>query len=950
MGKIRDGPFKIKEKGKSIRYFLTMKKVRNKMSFKTLFLTVVMLITVLTGMASSASVVGLAFLEGEYDHSDIRVIFCKEFFPWTCDTAITNSSGDYSKTGLLPGYYDITLEFSCLGWESQSFENIYIIGNMDWRDNPDTLLKISLEGELSGEICRPGIYDITDDISVEDGEELVICGGAQFLFKGHYIFTIEGLLFADGSIDDSIVFSSEVSDTTWGGIRFSNADGSNSLNYCRIENGDAAVDDNDGGGVYCYNTNLSVNNCMIIKNVADFQGGGMYFSHCDEINIERTVIAGNVVGEDGLGGGLAFNTSYAYLKHNTIALNEAEYGCAIACIATDPEPTPRAVVVDTNSILYPNDCMEAIYLIGNASCTSNYCDIEGGWTPDTTNIDCDPMFIDPENFDFHLHQGSCCINAGCPSSLYDPDGTIADIGVYPYNVNCGELCDYIGRCNQNLNYSFYEGYWGGGFWNFTDEQTTSIRDGEWGKLNVLPEADYNYFLMNIHGQTGSVSPNLTIAIYNYSVIAACDPATCDTMDLIRIPGTYIDCSVEGLAFESGFEKFWYSAWTDEEVGYLIHLNGNGSVIDTFEVTPYHITGLAYDSQNEHLWGIVEGNPDAFIEFDISNDTVQIIQGPITVPWDSSTSYGAAGLDYDESHNQLIAVNKSNNTVDYFVDIAPADSGGGIALKEKCCAEYTPDPWGIALNQDDKVVTVSGSPEDGPFPLDQYSQLLPPVSIIMVPDDPPVSVLQGGCFTFTGILINNTDQNLYGDVWIYIDLPTGYRYGPIETFNDIYLEANDTLVSEDVEQCVPNDADPGLYRYFAECGDLPNYPSDSSFFEFTVVSSLAKGAKNWTLSDWFVTKPDQNIIEGLPRIYSLSQNYPNPFNATTTIEYTLPKETNVKLDIYNILGQKVEIVVDETQKAGYKSVQWDASKYSSGVYFYKLSAGEQIFTKRMTLLK
>ena len=80
------------------------------------------------------------------------------------------------------------------------------------------------------------------------------------------------------------------------------------------------------------------------------------------------------------------------------------------------------------------------------------------------------------------------------------------------------------------------------------------------------------------------------------------------------------------------------------------------------------------------------------------------------------------------------------------------------------------------------------------------------------------------------------------------------------------------------------------------------------------------------------------------------NYPNPFNASTAINYQLPVDSHVKLEVYNLIGQKVATLADERQQAGYKSVNWEASGYSSGIYFYKLSAGDKAFIKRMTLLR
>jgi hypothetical protein len=89
---------------------------------------------------------------------------------------------------------------------------------------------------------------------------------------------------------------------------------------------------------------------------------------------------------------------------------------------------------------------------------------------------------------------------------------------------------------------------------------------------------------------------------------------------------------------------------------------------------------------------------------------------------------------------------------------------------------------------------------------------------------------------------------------------------------------------------------------------------------------------------------------LPGTFALGQNYPNPFNPTTTINYSLPKASSAQLIVYNLLGQKVATLVNEHQAAGNHTVQFDAKKLATGVYFYRLEAGSYVACKKMLLLK
>ncbi len=100
----------------------------------------------------------------------------------------------------------------------------------------------------------------------------------------------------------------------------------------------------------------------------------------------------------------------------------------------------------------------------------------------------------------------------------------------------------------------------------------------------------------------------------------------------------------------------------------------------------------------------------------------------------------------------------------------------------------------------------------------------------------------------------------------------------------------------------------------------------------------------------VTTGIDDDAEPIPQIFSLSPNYPNPFNASTTIEYSLPQEAEVAIDIYDILGRRIETLVSGKQAAGSHLIKWEAGNTPSGVYFYRIKAGEYSQTQKCVLLK
>jgi hypothetical protein len=208
-------------------------------------------------------------------------------------------------------------------------------------------------------------------------------------------------------------------------------------------------------------------------------------------------------------------------------------------------------------------------------------------------------------------------------------------------------------------------------------------------------------------------------------------------------------------------------------------------------------------------------------------------------------------------------------------------------------------------------------------------------------------------------------------------------------NDVWLStsgAADYILGNNVQSPLNADGSAGKYNFAISVAPQGNgtqivtatiYKSDSSYYwtgsatdnnsslVTTKFNSLmfALGGGNTTTAlkltnvNVDLKKPlgakvtDVNSIEnGVPVAYALSQNYPNPFNPSTMINFALPKSGNVSLKVYDILGREVSTLVDGNMNAGYHQVNFNASKLASGVYFYRLTAGDFVSVKKLMLLK
>jgi hypothetical protein len=216
----------------------------------------------------------------------------------------------------------------------------------------------------------------------------------------------------------------------------------------------------------------------------------------------------------------------------------------------------------------------------------------------------------------------------------------------------------------------------------------------------------------------------------------------------------------------------------------------------------------------------------------------------------------------------------------------------------------------------------------------------PTSLIMpvpltYPHDPWTRVFQYSLTIIPGFTSTVRDSStIIVDGWGTITTQFG-------TFNVLRtLERH--WITESLNGTVTANKKSVSYAWFDERGiTILSYTNASDSTNFTTASIVA--------ADFSSTSIGQETQTNLDK-YNLSQNYPNPFNPTTTINYSLPNSSFVKLVVYNSIGQEIATLVNETIAAGNHNVEFDASNLPSGIYFYKLQAGSFVETKKMILLK
>jgi Secretion system C-terminal sorting domain len=230
----------------------------------------------------------------------------------------------------------------------------------------------------------------------------------------------------------------------------------------------------------------------------------------------------------------------------------------------------------------------------------------------------------------------------------------------------------------------------------------------------------------------------------------------------------------------------------------------------------------------------------------------------------------------------------------------------------------------------------------------------PVQIEIIPDNAPISIPQGGTFTFGVHITSQYPPTTAAWVWTEIIFPNGQVFGPLAQAHPNIFFGMDVWVTN-ISQTMPILAPVGEYRYYVNAGVNLGNALIYDYFRFNVTPAPmgAAGGYDWTssgLEQLDEIAGEETAAITVPAEFELAQVYPNPFNPTANVSVVLPNATQLTVGVFNVMGQQVAELTSGQFNAGTHNFVLDGSDLSSGVYFVRAmtSSGEAGMQKVMLM--
>ncbi len=750
---------------------------------------------------------------------------------------------------------------------------------------------IRVSGNVSGEWVTDTVL-VTGEIQIPSGMGLSIVSGVEVLFTGDYkLIVMNAAGFqAVGTAADPIRFDWYYPDQYWHGIRFLEAADTSRLEYCIIKHGYASGPDNDGGGIQIDHCSPTITYCEIDSCKADDDGGGIWGTNSNS-EISFCTITNNFAQYGG--GGIYFYNSNILITDNYIANNWA-----------DDDVGGVFIVLTTVNFM-------------NNTVTDNWA---------------------------HYHGGGVTVSSSPGLGGIISNNTIS----YNYaNYGCaGGLENYISNptIENNLIIGNFAAENGGGI--YLQSNLESIIKGNLVLDNASNEQGAGIFALG--GPYQIIENEITD---NYSLLW----------------GGGIFCNSPNNTFQNNF-----IANNSSGPGYNgggLYLSGNANnqlVIDNIiSGNSAHQGGGVYIHNVSNLQFIrnnVTFNHATLTGGGVFFYTSNGLVNKCTIRNNTSASYG--GLYFQSTTipitNTTVRGNSAGQIGGYTGEVTYSNIEGGWAgvgnIDENPMFATIAQPhgnilWGSpcidagnpygAWDPDSTIADIGAN---------YYNQSIP-LRILVTPYDAPLLIpSSGGSFNFLITVSNCTGSDQTANIWCDVELPDGSTYGPVIGLVTASIPAN-TNLSKLRTQDVPAFTPGGIYEYrgYAVVGA----DTSVSTFIFTKLGTT-DGDEEGEWHNWgeeFEGLENEMTYSASPDEFALYGAHPNPFNASTVIGFELPVAGQVKLEVFDVCGRSQRSPLQNGWlEAGYHEVSFDGSGLASGIYIYRLEAGEFMGTGKMVLLK
>jgi len=690
-----------------------------------------------------------------------------------------------------------------------------------------------------------------------------------------------------------------------------------------------------GGGVYIERGGVTIRNCIIRGNEAT-EGGAIWmigsFVESDPL-IENNLIIDNHASFDG--GAIYANNSWALVRNNTIINNRSSFSEKTGGIHARGFWSPSPDIV--NCIIWGN----GIDLGETAAAT--YSNIEDG-DAGTGNISVDPMFVDPSRGDYHLQAGSPCIDARDPASPRDPDGTRADMGwkYYDQSATIAQIKGRLTDATTGAPVTMAKIYLAG-------PRTDLVPPDAQGNYVFAVPADTGYAVrVYAPNHSSSQKEHLTAKIGEATVADFAlvpYPSKITLYPPSDLQGSFASGKVhltwqrpkDEMAFDDGFYE--------ESVGFL---NSQG-ILAAGPFKP-----LVYPAKIEKIKVAFDGER--------AGDKIELLiyldgTGTATTPASSQLVYTLPNIPIEVGGGfqeiDVTAEGLTLNSGSFFVGIKQVNTVPFYLLVDHSAVD------GHAFfddNLDGNFAYLSSAGAHGALAIraivsmpsggSSMAVISKPKALspaMMMPDSARLLVIEKNLPTglVTKPLTNLKSDRIASEALALFMTPAQSMSVYRSATSPVELSGANKIATLAATATSYDDMSLGSsQRYYYVV--TARYPSGEIVPSNEIYVDISTGVSN-----------EDN--RALPEKYALSQNTPNPFNPETVIQYQLPRQAEVRLEIYNLLGELVKTLVDEKQSAGYYSVSWNGKDefgrdVASGLYFCNLKTNDFVQMRKMVLVR